>query len=364
MKKFLITSTVIMITAVNVFAAGELILNEFNAVGSEKYLETETYAGSTSVDVYFQEMADGNHPDKMTGTLLNGRIQGNGGDWLELVITQDHLDIRGWQIRWAEIDANEAAEADGTDIWYGDGDKEQGVLEFSQSSVWSNLRAGTVITIVDEANIYVDMDNQNRTYNLSPSYAEAVINLNTDTNFAPDTNDWWINVSTKTEASSSSPLITSTHNVLDHESYDWGCGNDAWQAQINDANGDLVWGPVGENLGVEYWGGSGINSKETGRLEANPSSSVTGADFDDADTSSFSLPNRWGDPEIVQDLSSLRAWYYTPADCASAISMGFGNYFDVNHDCYVNFADFAQFAQSWMNCIDPADSECSKPWLE
>ncbi len=363
MKKVLITIAILSAT-VNVFAAGELILNEFNAVGSEKYLKTDLYADSTNVDAYFQEMADGLHADKMTGTLLNGRIQGNGGDWLELVVTQDHLDARGWQIRWAETDTAEAAEADGTDIWYGNGNVEQGILQFSQSSVWSNLRAGTIITIVDESYIYVDKDNQNRTYNVSPSYAEAVINLSTDTSFNPDANDWWINISTKTEDASSTPLLTSVHNVMDHESYDWGCGNDAWQAQINDAQGNLVWGPVGENLGTEYWGGGGVNSKEAARLETNPAATVTGANFVDADTSSFGLPNRWNSSESIQDFSIVRAWYNPPADCAAAIAMGFKNYFDVNNDCYVNLKDFAQFAENWMDCINPADSSCSKPWLQ
>ncbi|OHB58156.1 MAG: hypothetical protein A2Y12_07790 [Planctomycetes bacterium GWF2_42_9] len=361
MKKFFITNAILMITAMNVFAAGELILNEFNAVGSEKYLKTDTYDGSTNVDVYFQEMADGLHPDKMTGTLLNGRIQGNGGDWIELVVTQDHLDIRGWQIRWAETDTAKANEADGTDIWYGNGNVEQGILQFANNSVWSNLRAGTIITIVDESYIYVDKDNQNRTYNVSPSYAEAVINLSTDTSFNPEANDWWINVSTKTEASSSTPLLTCVQNVMDHTSYDWGCGNDAWQAQINDAQGNLVWGPVGENLGTTYWGGGGINSAEVGKLTANPSASVSGANFSDADTSSFGLPNRWNDQLMVQDFSAIRAWYNPPADCAAAIAMGFKNYFDVNNDCYVNFKDFAQFAQNWMDCVNPNDSTCSEP---
>lgn len=362
MKKVLFT--LVILSAAKVFAAGELILNEFNAVGSEKYLKTDDYAGSTNVDAYFQEMADGLHPDKMTGTLLNGRIQGNGGDWLELVVTQDHLDIRGWQIRWAETDTAQAAEADGTDIWYGDGNVEQGILQFSQSSVWSNLRAGTIITIVDESYIYVDKDNQNKTYNISPSVADAVLNLSTDTSFNPAAGDWWINVSTKTEAASSSPLITSVHNVLYHLNYDWGCGNDNWQLQIRDAQGNLIWGPVGEALGAAYWGGGGVSSKETGRIEINPSASVTGANFKDADTSSFSLPNRWNSGANVQDFTALRAWYNPPADCAAAIAMGFKNYFDVNNDCYVNLKDFAQFAENWMTCINPADSSCSKPWLQ
>jgi hypothetical protein len=32
---------------------------------------------------------------------------------------------------------------------------------------------------------------------------------------------------------------------------------------------------------------------------------------------------------------------------------------DLNHDCYINFADFAIFAQNWLTCNDPQDPACS-----
>lgn len=348
--------------AANSFCA-DLIFNEFCAVGSEKYLETDTYAGSTSVDLYFQAVADGNHPSKITGTLPNGRIQGNGSDWIELVVTKDHLDIRGWQIRWAEL---EATEADGTNIWYGNGNIEQGILTFSNNSVWSDLRAGTIITVVEEDIIYVDTDNGNLTYNVAPSQAEAIINVDTDTSFDPNNNDWWINVSVRGEAGRTNPLITSVHNVSGHIQWDFGVGNDSWQGQINDAGGNLVWGPVGEHLTASGgWGGTGLSSKEMGRLEADPSAAITGVDFDDADSSSFGMPNRWGTPvESDQNFMALRIWFYTPADCNAAINMGFGLTADFNKDCYVNFKDFADFAASWLDCVNPLDSTCQTPWLE
>jgi hypothetical protein len=293
--------------------------------------------------------------------MPNGRIQGNGGDWIELVVTKDHLDIRGWQIRWAELGASEAS---GTDIWYGNGNIEQGILTFSNSSVWSNLRKGTIITVVEENTIYVDTDNGNLTDDVAPSQAEAVINVDTDTSFDPNNNDWWINVSVRGEAGRTNPLITSVHNVLYHIQWDFGVGNDDWQGQINNAGGTLVWGPVGEALGATYWGGTGINSKEVGRVEEDPAADITGADFDDADSSSFGMPNVWGDPVKSQDFRALRAWLNPPVDCAGVVDMDFNGKFDFNNDCYVNFADFADFAENWLSCTNPVDSNCSTPWLE
>jgi hypothetical protein len=362
MLKKISTLLLMAILATNGFCA-DLIINEFNAVGQEKYLETADYASSTSVDLYFQSIADGNHPDKITGSLPNGRIQGNGSDWIELVVVKDHLDIRGWQIRWAETDTANAPEANGSNIWYGNGNVEQGILTFSNNAVWSNLRAGTIITVVEENFIYVDTANGNLTYNVGPGHG-ATINVDTDTSFNPAIGDWWINVSVRGEAGRPNPLITSVHNVLGHQSWDFGVGNANWQGQINTAGGTLVWGPVGEAVSGG-WGGGGVNSSEIGRLEVDPSASATGANFDDAHSSSFGMPNRYGTPvEVSQSFMSLRSWYAPPADCAAAISMGFGNAYDFNHDCYVNFADFAYFAQNWLSCIKPGDPKCSTPWLD
>jgi hypothetical protein len=32
---------------------------------------------------------------------------------------------------------------------------------------------------------------------------------------------------------------------------------------------------------------------------------------------------------------------------------------DFNHDCCVNFADFAIFAQNWLTCNDPQNPVCT-----
>jgi hypothetical protein len=352
-----------IVAAASTFGAG-LIINEYNAVGSEKWLNATTYAGSANVDAYFQALADGQFSAKLTGVLPNGRIQGNGSDWIELIVTQDHLDIRGWQIRWAELAANEA---NGTDIWYGSGAIEQGILTFSQDPVWSDLRKGTIITLVEEQTLYVDTDNGNSTYNVAPSQAEAIIDMSTDLSFNTADDDWWINVNIQqemTKADAGDRLVTSIHNVSGHQQWDFGVGNDNWQAQINKADSTLEWGPVGEHLAPTGWGGGGINSTEAARAEKDPSSEITGVDFEDAGTSSFGMPNRWGTPEKVQSFGALRAWYYLPTTCQEALALGFGNPFDVVADCYVNLADLAVFAQNWLKCINPADPNCEKPWLQ
>ena len=69
---------------------GDLILNEWNAVSADSYLA----GGSYKVDTTKEDP----HWATIPG-LPDGRIEGNGGNWIELVVIQDHLDIRGWQLR-------------------------------------------------------------------------------------------------------------------------------------------------------------------------------------------------------------------------------------------------------------------------
>ena len=113
--------------------AGGLIMNEYNAVGSTKYLTEVIGDPSKGVDSYF------------------GRVLGNGGNWVELVVTQDHLDIRGWKLRWAET-LNTAT--NGTDLWYGNGAVEQGIVTFSNNAKWSDMRAGTILTVCEFCLLY------------------------------------------------------------------------------------------------------------------------------------------------------------------------------------------------------------------
>src|SRR5262245_21302624 len=120
-------------------AAAPILVNEFNGVAAAQFLNGGTAAadvdGVPTADTYF------------------GRIQGNGGDWLELVVIQDHLDLRGYSL---SIDEGVAPTRTNT------------VLTFAQSSLWSDLRSGTIITVAED--------------------------LVDDPTYDPLAGDWWIHV--------------------------------------------------------------------------------------------------------------------------------------------------------------------------
>jgi hypothetical protein len=254
------------LVAANDAIAADLILNEWNCVGSGKWL------GNPALPTTGCPQPEG--PDGATCStnddVFFGRSLGNGGDWVELVVVKDHADIRGWRVQWIEPDGGDA---DGTDVWYGNGQTPQGQIIFSNAAVWSDLRAGTIITVTE--------------------LSTALGGLDTDLSFDPCAGDWWINVNCFDTA-----LVTCTANVRDttNPSYDdpMDVGNDNWAARIVNAAGQEVIGMVGE--GQPSWGATGVNSREACRLEADPSQSITPfSTYDDGDNSSFGQPNSWSD---------------------------------------------------------------------
>ena len=88
--------------------AAELMLNEYNAGSSTNMLEN---SGS---DTFF------------------GQVLGNGGDWFELVVMRDRLDIRGWQLELYEDGLLDAA------------------MSFTNDPIWSDLRSGTLVTVSEQ----------------------------------------------------------------------------------------------------------------------------------------------------------------------------------------------------------------------
>jgi hypothetical protein len=54
---------------------------------------------------------------------------------------------------------------------------------------------------------------------------------------------------------------------------------------------------------------------------------------------------------------------WAPRTCQEAIERGYSKLnADINHDCKVNFLDFAQFGVNWMLCDKPSTSGCSPNW--
>ncbi|BCW99739.1 MAG: hypothetical protein KatS3mg024_2566 [Armatimonadota bacterium] len=242
-----------------------LILNEWNCVAPENYLDTVDFEGSTKSDTFF------------------GRVRGNGGDWIELVVTTDRPDLRGWKLVWEY----------GTNSGSG-----QGVIELGDHALLASLRSGTIITITE-----------------SPT-AEG--GLDTDLSYDPVSGDWWINICTR----DGGPVTTSGSITTGGETTllpagEFEVNHNNWQLTIQDAAGNHVFGPVGEAaLG---WQGTGINAREVGKLEENPSPFITPAsNYNDGTSSSFGSYNIWSSGLFSQDFSALRSVVNQPVNTTVA----------------------------------------------
>ncbi len=286
--------------------AGGLILNEWNAVGSQKWL-----GNPSTIDCEGPQGEDCADDDD----VFFGRVMGNGGNWLEFVVTEDHLDIRGWEIRWAEEGNSDTT---GDDIWFGIGSIRQGIITFADDPAWANLRSGTIITITEQTT------------------AEG--GLDTDFSFDPCDGDWWINVN-----SYDAQYITTVHNRIDRPEGYFSVDNDDWQGSIYDSEGNQIQGPIGEN--VPGWQAGGINSREVGKLEADPMRSVSIGSYDDSNSSTFGSPNRWSETisvfplircRLFQDFRHLRQWTEIECACSTVI---LNEYNAVREDRFLNGGD-------------------------
>jgi len=162
--------------------AGDLILNEFNATAAASFLRD---GGSDS---------------------FLGTVQGNGGNWVEVVVIADHLDIRGWTLAWRNTDPD------------------SGSVIFGDHAIWSDLRKGTIITVRED--------------DLSPPGFGVLL---TDLSYDPDNGDYWIHVNVD-------DLTVVTQ-------FGWKVDDDNWQMRILDETLTIIQDWVGE--GTPLWGGGG-----------------------------------------------------------------------------------------------------------
>lgn len=219
--------------------AAPILVNEYNAVSAANFLGG---AASTTADA----------------TL--GRIQGNGGDWVELVVIQDHLDLRGGSLSIEE----------------GNAVRTTTVLTFTNDALWGDLRSGTIITVAED--------------------------ILTDASYDPLGGDWWINVQASNTASGQ--FITASN---------FSVSNDNTQITVLDALAQVYFGPAGEGITPA----SGIGSDEVWKLEADPSAAITPAsNYRDGSSSSFGAPNLWSGGAFSQDFSVLRSVVPEPGAAA------------------------------------------------
>jgi hypothetical protein len=236
--------SLIVLLALPVTASGaELILNEYNGVAPSVWLN----GGTELVDDDGEAAAD--------ATL--GRVLGNGGDWIELVVVADHLDIRGWRVQVCD-NAVCAPE-----------------LVFTNAALLSDLRAGTLITVAADMGALVRPEDAS--YNPVNGPGE----------------DWWIEL--RAGAGGSGTYVSATSFTVSHTNS---------QITIRDAGGLLVFGPGGEGIVP----GVGLNQREVFKLETNPSA-LTTPDFvgyADGSSSSYGAPNLFAGGLGVQSLAALR----------------------------------------------------------
>jgi hypothetical protein len=227
--------------------------------------------GGDKVDITAQ--TGGIHTLGLSDTLF-GFVRGNGGNWIELVVIADHLDVRGWTLEWHNADPD------------------RGTVTFQSHSIWSDLRSGTIITIRED-----DLDSGQ---------------ILTDLSYDPQNGDWWIHANIDDLT-----VVNQTGFKVDNDNWSmkiWDgpilcllpipqdCTPDGPTAVIQD------W--VGEGTGL--WGGTGgVGNNEVGKLEQDPSAAAATTPptpmYNDGTSSTFSSENLWEGGAMTQDFSALRA---------------------------------------------------------
>jgi hypothetical protein len=142
------------------------------------------------------------------------------------------------------------------------------ILTLTSDTIWSDLRAGTIITVSEQ--------------------------LADDVSYAPDlvTSDFWINVKAADGASGS--YITASN---------FPASNDNWQLSIRDDLDQVVFGPAGEGVNPT----AGVGSDEVFKLEEDPQAQIHPySNYNDGTSSTFGSPNAYSAGASTQDFSDLR----------------------------------------------------------
>ncbi len=331
----------------------QLILNEANATGADQFVDVDTdkpyegfdfgiaaYSGNDNSEIDPIQPGNpfpldvNNNPNVTQTTLPNGwdrsqptgwaRIEGNGGDWMELVVTQDHTDLRGYTL-YFENDED-------FDFVTGENPDERGFIKFLHNKDFADLRAGTIITISedDSVNEIRDQYSANPNFALFPPHDTGFdYDLSSDPSFDPFSGEDWHMHFHVDESRTDIGLPTEYFDAFSDAKVD----NDEWTLYIFDATNTaaqaeaedpqvgtvsdlttgLVQGPIGESQPDwgQNTGAGGVNNQELLNLLADPADGTTSADFEDSDFSTFGRPNLYNVAtedtlDGAQDFSNLR----------------------------------------------------------
>ncbi len=263
-----------------------------------------------------------------------GRIQDNGGDWIELVVTNDHSDLRGVTFFWQDDFDDDGTygetlgsitNAQGTTFT----ESERGAITFSQDKAWANLRAGTVITISEQA--FAD--------EIRDSWPEGTpgtgvidtghdYDLSTSLAFDPfDGNDDWhiqfhLDESITLAVTPADTQFFLANSDIEVSNEQWAGKllgpensiiNSVRDSEIPLSQLDVTTGAITDFAGEDAsgvsptWGdqtnGGGVNNQEVMALLSNPDSGeIDAAYFDDVSFSTFGLPNLFAKRTDVGDV--------------------------------------------------------------
>ncbi len=229
-------------------AQASVVLNEYNAVRADRWLDVDGLIESSATDTYF------------------GRIVGNGGRWFELLVVGstsapgETIDMRGWSFDWTSTDVG------------------SGSFALSNDSNLAGIHRGTILTF----------------------FSQDVGGPNVASNFAqydPANGSWWLNINLADASLVSSGSLNT--------------GNGDWQLTIKDALNTTVFGPVGEGVGTFSGVSSrevGKLEAFTGPNTIADWQAVTPASsaYKDGTSSTFGAANLWSGGSNQQDFSVLQ----------------------------------------------------------
>lgn len=222
-------------------ASPAMVLNEWNCVGDDKKLAN-----------------NGSDP-------IFGQHDGNGGNWIELVVVEDDLDIRGWVLEWQNDD--EAGNHGTVDFVT--------IYEESENAdtYLSEIPAGTTITIMEgeEGSQDFGQGSWGDASDLDISANRIHILLSDDSvvhhsgALKVDNDGWRMRILKPTDPEDETPSFPADYTVVQ-----------SW---------------VGEDI-APGWSGSAINSQEVGYLTADPTVTDISAGnyYQDNDSSTFGTP--------------------------------------------------------------------------
>ncbi|MDB4265436.1 lamin tail domain-containing protein [bacterium] len=239
-----------------------IILNEYNAVAADEFL-----GGGAEDEV-----------DAAVDPRLD-RVAGNGGGWVEFVVTGptgspvSTVDLRNWSLRIENDDAVR-------------------LLKLADHPSLAAINTGTLLTFTENAFTAAsafDIDNQLNTSGFS-----------------------WTNISVH------DPILIDQTNSIQPADRVINSSNTRF-TWLNGAD-EIVYGPSGESIATRDSNANGIGDdpisiggSETLRLELNPAATVTpiNINYDDANSSTFGLPNEFG--TVTQSFANFSAANASPS---------------------------------------------------